>query len=169
MMVFFQACRVDGVVTCCLCVVVVVVAVLLLRARGSGKPVVQQEDAPKSEPAVPTVDAAYQLLGLLQQEARFIDFAQEDLKGFSDAEIGAVARVVHEGSQKVLGQYFTLAPVSNAEEESAVTVPEGFNPAQFRLTGNVVGQAPFKGPWSIAAGRCPIAVYRHWPKAMMLL
>ena len=54
-------------------------------------------------------DAALQLLSLLQQDARFLDFVNEDLSGFSDAEIGAAARVVHEGSQKTLSDLFRFA------------------------------------------------------------
>lgn len=90
-------------------------------------------------------DSALQLLALLQQESRFIDFAQEDLTGVADADIGAAARVVHAGSQKVLQSYFDLAPVRSEEEESRVTLAEGFNAAEVRLTGNVVGNAPFTG------------------------
>jgi hypothetical protein len=90
-------------------------------------------------------EAALQLLSLLQQEARFIDFMQEDLRGFSDSEIGAAARVIHEGGQKVLRDYFTLAPVMTQDEESRVTLAEGFDAASVRLTGNVVGKPPFHG------------------------
>lgn len=90
-------------------------------------------------------DAALQLLSLLQQEARFVDFLNEELKGFSDAEIGAVARVVHEGGRKTLQQYFKLQPIRSEEEESRVTLPAGFNAAEVRVTGNVVGQPPFTG------------------------
>lgn len=90
-------------------------------------------------------DAALQLLSLLQQEARLIDFLNEDVKAFSDAEVGAAARVVHEGGKKVLNDYFTLQPVRNEDEETRITLPEGFDPGSVRLTGNVVGQAPFKG------------------------
>ncbi|WP_413110229.1 DUF2760 domain-containing protein [Thaumasiovibrio sp. DFM-14] len=90
-------------------------------------------------------DSALQLLSLLQKEARFIDFTQEDLSGFQDAEIGAAARVVHEGSQKVMKEYFSLSPVRSEEEESRVTLPEGFDSQSVRLSGNVVGQAPFTG------------------------
>lgn len=90
-------------------------------------------------------DAALQLLSLLQQDARFIDFVQEDLAGHSDTDIGAVARVVHEGCQKTLGQYFEFTPVRSEEEESRLTLQDGFNASEVRLTGNVVGQAPFTG------------------------
>ncbi|NPU90698.1 MAG: DUF2760 domain-containing protein [Gammaproteobacteria bacterium] len=113
--------------------------------------VAQPAEAPKPAPQpVPALkthspDAALQLLSLLQQEARFVDFLHEDLKGFSDAEIGAVARVVHEGGKKTLKQYFTLEPVRSETEESRVTLPAGFNAAEVRVTGNVVGQPPFTG------------------------
>ncbi|MCG8669850.1 MAG: DUF2760 domain-containing protein [Pseudomonadales bacterium] len=90
-------------------------------------------------------DAALQLLSLFQQEARLVDFLSEDLTGFSDADIGATARVIHDGGRKVLEEYFDLAALRTEEEETQVTLPEGFNASEVRLTGNVVGQAPFNG------------------------
>ncbi|WP_280190406.1 DUF2760 domain-containing protein [Delftia sp. PS-11] len=94
---------------------------------------------------VPTDTAALQLLGLLQREARFVDFVQEDVAGYTDAEIGAAARVVHEGCRKVLREHFSIAPVRAEAEGSRVTLQAGFDAAAVRLTGNVVGQAPFTG------------------------
>ncbi len=85
------------------------------------------------------------VLGLLQREGRLVDFLQEDVASFSDADIGAAARVVHAGSRKVLNQYVTLEPVLKDAEGAAVTVPAGFNAERIRLTGNVTGQPPFKG------------------------
>ena len=89
--------------------------------------------------------AALQLLGLLQREARFIDFVEEDVAGYSDADIGAASRVVHEGCRKVLREHFTLAPVRSESEGQRLTLPAGFDAAAHRITGNVVGQAPFTG------------------------
>ena len=43
---------------------------------------------------VPTDTAALQLLGLLQREARFVDFIQEDVAPYTDAEISAAAKDV---------------------------------------------------------------------------
>ena len=66
-----------------------------LREQGDAVP------APAAAPAMPvpfkevTPDAALQLLALLQREARLIDFVQEDLSGYTDAEIGGPARLVH--------------------------------------------------------------------------
>jgi hypothetical protein len=93
-------------------------------------------------------DAALQLLALLQRDARLIDFTQEDLSGYSDADIGGAARVVHEGCSKVLREHFSLAPVRLEAEGSRLTLPAGFDARAVRLTGNVVGQAPFTGQLS---------------------
>ena len=86
-----------------------------------------------------------QLLSLFQQEARLVDFLSEDLTGFSDADIGATARVIHDGGRKVIQEYFELVALRSEDEETQVTLPEGFNASEVRLTGNVVGQAPFTG------------------------
>ncbi|WP_372881146.1 DUF2760 domain-containing protein [Psychromonas sp.] len=107
-----------------------------------------------------TPEAALQLLTLLQQDARFIDFIQEDLSGYSDADIGAAARVVHEGSKKTLDTYFTFEAIRSEEEETSISLPEGFNASEVRLTGNVVGQAPFKGTlihkgWKVSEVKLP--------------
>jgi hypothetical protein len=108
--------------------------------------------APTPAPVAPLKeampDAALQLLALLQRDARLIDFVQEDLSGYSDAEIGGPARLVHEGCAKVLREHFTLTPVLPEAEGSRVTLNEGFDARAIRLTGNVVGQAPFQGDLS---------------------
>lgn len=109
---------------------------------------------------VATDTAALQLLGLLQREARFVDFIQEDVAPYSDAEIGAAARVVHGGCRKLLAEHFTLAPVRAEAEGSRVTLAAGFDAAAVRLTGNVVGQAPFTGSlshrgWQVTQVRLP--------------
>ena len=108
----------------------------------------------------PSHTAALQLLGLLQREARFVDFVQEDTASYSDADIGAAARVVHEGCRKVLRAHFTIAPVRSEAEGSHVTLAAGFDATTVRLTGNVVGQAPFTGTlghrgWHVTDTRLP--------------
>ncbi|AMK78712.1 MULTISPECIES: DUF2760 domain-containing protein [Methylomonas] len=125
--------------------------------------------APAPEPVVlkeATPDAALQLLSLLQKEARFIDFIKEDVSAFSDAEIGAAARVVHQGCSKAVSEHFTLAPVSNDLEGNRVTLNKGFDAASFRLTGNIVGEAPFTGTlvhkgWQVTDLRLPKLTEGH--------
>jgi hypothetical protein len=118
---------------------------------------------PAPEPVIlkeSTPDAALQLLGLLQQQARFIDFIKEDLSGFNDADIGVAARVVHEGCNKVINEHFTLASVRSEQEGNKVTLPKGFDAASVRLTGKVTGEAPFTGTlvhkgWKVTQIRLP--------------
>jgi hypothetical protein len=115
---------------------------------------------------VATPDAALQLLSLFQREARLIDFTQENLGAYSDADIGAAARVVHEGCAKVLREHFTIEPVRSEAEGSRVELPEGFDAAAVRLTGNVVGKAPFRGTlshrgWRSAEVRLPKLAEAH--------
>ena len=126
----------------------------------------EAESQTSSQLKTTSPDAALQLLSLLQQEARFIDFIQEDLLGFSDADVGAAARVVHEGGKKVLQDYFSLASVRDEQEESRITLAEGFDATMVRLTGNVIGQAPFTGTlvhrgWRVTEVRLPKLAEGH--------
>ena len=107
-----------------------------------------------------------QLLGLLQKEARFIDFIKEDVSAYSDADIGVAARVVHEGCNKVINEYFTLETVRADQEGSKVTLVKGFDASEVRLTGNIVGQAPFTGNlihkgWKVTNIRLPKLTAGH--------
>lgn len=125
--------------------------------------------APAPEPVVlkeTTPDAALQLLGLLQKEARFIDFIKEDVGAYSDADIGIAARVVHEGCNKAINEYFTLETVRSDQEGSKVTLAKGFDAAKVRLTGNIVGEAPFTGTlihkgWQVMDIRLPKLTEGH--------
>ncbi|HQV09641.1 MAG TPA: DUF2760 domain-containing protein, partial [Thauera sp.] len=113
-----------------------------------------------------TPEAALQLLGLLQREARFVDFVQEDVAAYSDADIGAAARVVHEGCRKVLGEHFSIEPVRSESEGSRITLAEGFDAAAVRLTGKVVGKPPFTGSlghrgWRVTDTRLPKLAEGH--------
>jgi hypothetical protein len=127
--------------------------------------------APAPAPAAPVPkeagpDAALQLLALLQREARLIDFVGEDLSAYADAQIGAAARLVHDGCAKVLREHFSIVPVRGEAEGSRVTLPPGFDAAAVRLTGNVVGQPPFAGSlshrgWRVTEVRLPRLAERH--------
>ena len=101
-----------------------------------------------------------QLLGLLQKEARFIDFIEEDIAAYSDADIGIAARVVHEGCSKAIKEHFTLAPVRSEAEGNKITLQHGFDASTVRLTGHIVGNAPFTGSlihkgWQVTSVRLP--------------
>ncbi len=96
-------------------------------------------------PKQPARSEALTLLATLQREARFVDFIMEPLEGYADAQIGAVARDVHRDCGKTLQRLFALEPVLSQQEGTDVDVPAGFDPGHYHLTGNVVGEPPFRG------------------------
>ena len=66
----------------------------------------------------------------------------------------------------MLREHFTIRPVREEAEGSRVTVPDGFDATAIRLTGNVVGNAPFNGNishrgWRVAEVRLPRLAERH--------
>jgi hypothetical protein len=85
------------------------------------------------------------MLAILQRDGRLIDFLQEEIDGYTDAQIGAAVRDIHKGCRKALHEYLTIEPVMNAAEEERVTVAADFDPAAIRLIGNVNGSPPFQG------------------------
>ena len=90
-------------------------------------------------------EAALQLLSLLQREGRFIDFLEEDVSSFSDAQIGAAARVVHTQCRAALREHIPMEPVRAEEEGAKVTLEKGFDAQKIRLSGNVSGEPPYTG------------------------
>lgn len=130
-------------------------------------PTAAEPQAPSSlRQAAP--QAALQLLGLLQRDAHFIDFVEEDVTPYSDAEIGAATRLVHEGCRRVLREHFTIVPVRDEAEGSPITLPPGFDAAAIRVTGNVVGKPPFNGSlshrgWRVTETRLPKLADSHDP------
>jgi hypothetical protein len=93
------------------------------------------------------------LLGILQRDARLLDFLMENLSAYDDQQIGASVRDIQSKSQAVIRKHLTLEPVLAQEEGSRVTVPAGFDPSAIRLVGNVSGQPPFHGTLQHAGWR----------------
>jgi Domain of unknown function (DUF2760) len=102
-----------------------------------------------SSPAPPAENAAeaeiVAFFALLQEKGRLVDFLMEDLASYEDAEIGAAARVVHEGCKQVLEEHFKIHAISDAQEGSQVTVPAGFAADEYRFVGKLSGNPPFTG------------------------
>ena len=71
-----------------------------------------------------------------------IDFLEEDIDAYSDAQVGAAVRDIHRGCRKSLRDYLTLEPILDEAEEERVTVAADFDPAAIRLIGNVNGSPP---------------------------
>jgi hypothetical protein len=100
------------------------------------------------------------VLAVLQRDGRLIDFLEEDIDPYTDAQIGAAVRDIHRGCRKSLRDYLTIEPILNAAEEERVTVAPDFDPAAIRLIGNVNGAPPFQGVlkhhgWRVKAVHLP--------------
>jgi Domain of unknown function (DUF2760) len=117
----------------------------LLPAGGAVAAPALASPAPAAPAPAPASDGAVQLLALLQREGRLIDFLEEEITGYGDAQIGAAVRDIHRGCRKVLREYFAIEPVMAGAENAMVQVPSGFDAAAIRLVGNVVGQPPYRG------------------------
>lgn len=125
-------------------VAAVVTAVVTRRRSGVPAEVRRVETAPPA-PVEPPEHAALRLLAVLQEEGRLIDFLQEDIAPYSDQQVGAATRGIHESCAKALRSCVTLEPVMPGREDEPVTVPAGFDPSAVRLVGNVQGTPPFQG------------------------
>lgn len=110
-------------------------------------------EAPAEAPPVATaVDegelaaaGAVLLLSVFQREGRLVDFLQEDLASYSDAQIGAAVRDVHGNCRRALVGAFDLEPVVDLPENESYSVAAGGDPAQVKLVGRVVGAGPHRG------------------------
>ena len=112
-------------------------ATLGLARRAATKP-------PATAPAAPRPsDGALQILSILQRDSRLIDFLMEDISAYSDDQVGAAVRTLHDQSRESLNRYLHLAPVIDAVEGS-FTKLETNDPATVKLLGNVPvkGKAP---------------------------
>lgn len=127
----------------------------------------KEEPKPKKvEAPKPSNDPALQLLALLQREGRLVDFLEEDIAGAADDQIGAAARVVHQGCRKALREHVKLAAVREEEEGAKISLPEGFDPSHVKLTGNVTGKGPHEGTlrhkgWKVTEIKLPTPVDGH--------
>ena len=124
----------------------------------------QSVDEPETQAASRSNEAALQLLTLLQREGRFVDFVQQDLASFADADIGAAARVVHEGCRRALRSHAKVVSVRSEAEGSPLTLERASE--DVKLVGNVAGSAPFRGVlrhkgWRVEELTLPTVVGTH--------
>jgi len=136
--------------------------------RPKGAPVSEPAKKPVEEAskpaAVETKGSAEQevitLLARMQEKGRFIDFLMEDISDHDDKAVGTVARLVYQGCKEVVEEHFTIKSVESSEEGDKITVPKGYDANLYRLTGNLSGEAPFKGTlvhkgWKVTSAKLP--------------
>ena len=103
--------------------------------------------APAPTPAASTVrtsDGALQILAILQRDSRLIDFLQEDVSGYSDDQIGAAVRELHDQCRDAIARYVTLSPVIDGVEGTYAKAP-GQDPNLVKFVGNVPAKPPAGG------------------------
>jgi hypothetical protein len=95
-------------------------------------------------PAFRTSDGALQILAILQRDSRLIDFLMEDVSGYSDDQIGAAVRELHDQSRDAIARYVTLAPVIDGVEGTYAKAPAQ-DPNLVKFVGNVPATPPAGG------------------------
>ena len=107
----------------------------------------QRKPAPPPAPAAPVVrasDGALILLGVLQRESRLVDFLMEDIAAYSDDQVGAAVRGMHDQCRDALGRCVKLEPVIDGVE-GTFTKPTTRDPAAVKFVGNVPAGKPQGG------------------------
>ncbi len=92
-------------------------------------------------PTVRISDGALQMLGIMQRDARLIDFLMEDIASYSDDQIGAAVRELHDQCRDSIARYVTLAPVIDGVEGTYAKAPSS-DANLVKFVGNVPAQPP---------------------------
>ncbi len=95
-------------------------------------------------PSRTTSDGALQFLGILQRDSRLVDFLMEDIKDYSDDQIGAAVRELHDQCRDAMSRYVTLQPVVDGVEGTYSKAPTK-DPNTVKFTGNVPAKLPDGG------------------------
>ena len=93
--------------------------------------------APK--PALQPDHGALQLLSILQRDSRLVDFLMEDITDYSDDQVGAAVRGLHEQCKQTLARYVRLTPVIDGVEGGFIRLGTA-DPSRVKLLGNVPAQ-----------------------------
>ncbi len=89
-------------------------------------------------PAPRPTEGALQILAILQRDSRLIDFLMEDISAYSDDQIGAAVRTLHDQCRQCLGRYVRLAPVIDGVEGTFTKVDSSAqDPSAVKFIGNV--------------------------------
>ncbi len=121
-------------------------------SRRSGAPAPKAASPAAAAQAGPS-DGAIQILGILQRDARLIDFLMEDISSYSDDQVGAAVRGLHDQSRDAIARYATLAPVIDGVEGTYTKLASS-DPAMVKLVGNVPPKPPAGGTLRHRGWKC---------------
>jgi hypothetical protein len=99
---------------------------------------------PPPAPTVKASDGALQILGILQRDSRLVDFLMEDIASYSDDQIGAAVRELHDQCRDSIARYVTLQPVIDGVEGTFAKAPSS-DPNVVKFVGNVPAKPPSGG------------------------
>lgn len=99
----------------------------------------------KKQIEMPSDPAHLRLLSYLQQNGRLIDFLKEDLTSFTDTQVGAAVRKIHQDCKQTLEELVTIRPLKEENEGASIHVPKGFNPSEIKVVGKIKGEPPYTG------------------------
>lgn len=88
---------------------------------------------------------ALTFLSLLQEKGRLVDFISEDITAYSNEQVGAAARVVHQGCRQVISDSFDPAPIAEDGEGKETVLESGYDSSKYRLAGSPGNEPPHKG------------------------
>jgi hypothetical protein len=113
-------------------------------AAAAPKAAATKAAATPAAPAAKVSDGALQILSILQRDSRLIDFIMEDISAYSDDQIGAAVRGLHDQCRESLMRYVTLTPVVDSVEGTYTKTPAG-DAAAVKFIGNVPAGTPAGG------------------------
>ena len=133
--------------------------------RQSAIPVSKPATVQAAAPPAKTSDGALQILGILQRDSRLIDFLMEDIAGYSDDQIGAAVRELHDQCRDAISRYVSLQPVIDGVE-GTFTKPPSTDPNVVKFIGNVPAGKPAGGTlrhkgWRVAKVDLPAIAARQ--------
>lgn len=118
----------------------------IARAYGYIRPEdVKPAPAPPPVPQVRTSDGALQMLGILQRDARLIDFLMEDISAYTDDQVGAAVRTLHEQAGAAIKRYVTLSPIIDGVEGTYTETKAAGSLAKSATALKFVGNVPAQG------------------------
>jgi hypothetical protein len=119
----------------------VLTALKLTRRGAAPATAATPSKAAAAAPAVRIADGALQVLGIMQRDARLIDFLMEDIAAYSDDQVGAAVRELHDQCRDSIARYITLTPVIDGVEGTYAKAP-GADANLVKFVGNVPAQSP---------------------------
>jgi hypothetical protein len=100
--------------------------------------------APPPTPVARVSDGALQMLAILQRDSRLIDFLMEDISSYTDDQVGAAVRELHDQCRDSMGRYVTLQPVIDGVEGTFAKAPST-DANVVKFVGNVPAKPPAGG------------------------